>query len=76
MKYVLVALGLVAGNAVACPGDGVKDAMAPPMSKPVVVAKSTPISTPVSTPTQTAAPAKTTKVVAKAPAEPRKPVAQ
>jgi hypothetical protein len=47
MKFVGIALAIVAGNALACPADGNKDAMAAPaMSKPVVAAKATPAATP------------------------------
>jgi len=73
MKYVLTALALVTGNAVACPADGSKDAMAPNVSKPVVVAKVTPIATPTPAATTTKT---VTKVAAKSPAEPRKPAPQ
>jgi hypothetical protein len=73
MKYVLTALALVAGNAMACQADGGKDAMAPNVSKPVADAKVTPIpaQTPATTTTKTV-----TKVAAKSTAEPRKPAPQ
>lgn len=38
MKILLLPLLFVAGHALACPGDGAKDAMAP-ATKPVVAAK-------------------------------------
>ena len=67
MKFFLIPLALVAGQAIACPADGSKDAMAPASSKPVVTAKASP--------SPTAAPVSTrsvTKVATKATAEPRK----
>jgi hypothetical protein len=73
MKYVLTALALVAGNAAACPADGSKDAMAPNVSKPVVVAKVTPIPAPAPAATTTKT---VTKVAVKSAAEPRKPAPQ
>ena len=44
MKSLLIAFGFVAANAMACPLDGAKDAMAPSSDKPVVaVAKAKPV---------------------------------
>ena len=44
MKSLLIAFGFVAANAMACPLDGAKDAMAPSSDKPAVaVAKANPV---------------------------------
>lgn len=67
MKSLLIPLILVAGPALACPGDGSKDAMAPATTKPVVTANAAP------SPATTAVSAKNvTKVATKAATEPRK----
>jgi len=65
MKYLLIPVAFAAANALACPADGAKDAMAPASSKPAVAAKATPSATVAATKSMT-------KVAAKAAAEPRK----
>ena len=42
MKYVLIPLAFVAAQAMACPADGSKDAMAPTSHKTQVAANATP----------------------------------
>lgn len=70
MKVLLVPLLLVAGQALACPNDKSKDAMAPASSKPVVAATTAPApaATVVSTKSVTKAVATKTSTTA----EPRK----
>jgi hypothetical protein len=69
---LLIALVLVAGNAMACPADDVKDAAAPVVSKPVAINKAaTPVAAAKKAPT-IAVDKSTTKVAAKSAAEARK----
>jgi hypothetical protein len=70
MKYLLIPLALIAGNALACPGDGSKDAMAPASSKPVVAANSAPSNAKATAPN--ASTKAVSKVATKAATEPRK----
>lgn len=66
MKYLWISLALAAGNALACPADGSKDAMAAPASsKPVVAAKAAPAAAP-------AAPKAATRLTAKPAPDARK----
>ncbi len=70
MKSLLLTLLVAAGPALACPADDVKDAAAPPMSKPMAAAKAAPAAT-ASTKkaTPVAAGKATTKVADKSSAE-------
>ncbi len=70
MKFLLIPLALIAGNALACPGDSSKDAMAPATSKPVVAANAAPSNAKVTAPT--ASTKAVTKVATKSATEPRK----
>lgn len=69
MKYLLIPFAFVACNAMACPGDGAKNAMAPAAGKSVAAAKSAPTSARVAA---TPAAKNVTKVAAKPATEPRK----
>ncbi len=71
MKSLLFTLALVAGNAMACPADDVKDAAAPAVSKPVATAKA---ANPAATrkATTVAADKAATRVAAKSAVESRK----
>lgn len=70
MKFLLLPLAFVAGTALACPGDGAKDAMAPAASKHAASTKTAPSA---QTTVSTAAVQKTsTKVAAKPAADTRK----
>jgi hypothetical protein len=68
LKSLLIPLAFVAGQALACPDDASKDAMAPAATKPVVAAKATP-----SNKATVASTKAVTKVATKASVEPRKP---
>ena len=74
MKYLLIPLAFVAGQVVACPVDGSKEAMADANSKPVVAVKAMPTATLASARASKAATAKpvATKVASKSATEPRK----
>jgi hypothetical protein len=65
MKLLLIPLAIVAGNALACQGDAMKDAKAAPAAKPAVAQKATAATAVASTKT-------VTKVSTKAQQEPRK----
>jgi hypothetical protein len=70
MKFLLIPLALIAGNALACPGDSSKDAMAPATSKPVATANAAPSSAKVTAPV--ASTKAVSKVATKSATEPRK----
>lgn len=70
MKFLLIPFALIAGNALACPGDSSKDAMAPTTSKPVLAANAAPTNAKVTAPT--ASTKALTKVATKPATEPRK----
>ena len=70
MKFLLIPLALIAGNALACPGDSSKDAMAPTTSKPVVAASAAPSNAKATAPI--AGSKAVTKVATKSATEPRK----
>ena len=70
MKFLLIPLALICGNALACPGDSSKDAMAPASGKPVVAANGAPSSAKATAPI--ASTKAVTKVATKSTAEPRK----
>ena len=70
MKFLLIPLALIAGNALACPGDSSKDAMAPATSKPVVAASAAPSNAKATAPI--ASTKALTKVATKSATEPRK----
>ena len=65
MKLLLIPLALVAGGAMACPGDGVKDATAPMTEKVAAVATAPGVNT-------AASKAVSLKLAVKPAAQPRK----
>lgn len=73
MKYLLMSVAFVAANAMACPADDSKDAMAPASGKPAVAAKTTPATTAATTKATPVATKKAaTKVADKSAVESRK----
>jgi hypothetical protein len=73
MKVLWIVPFLVAGNAMACPGEGSKDAMAPAALAPLFAKHAAPMSTPVPVAaTATPKKAQAVKVSDKAEPAPRK----
>jgi hypothetical protein len=72
MKYLLIPLALVAGSALACPGEGSKEAAAPASAKPAIAQTAMPKAKVAAVKTEIKATATPAKTATRSSAEPRK----